>query len=136
MSVIKNMIEVTAAILEKDDKIMIARRASGKHLAGYWEFPGGKIEPNEAPEICLKRELKEEFEIDIEIDKYVGESIYQYPEKMIKLLGFTGFIKSGKLTLNDHDKVEWIHIEDLNNYKMAPADLPLITQYNKKRNIR
>lgn len=55
------MIEVTAAIIEKDDKFLIARRAKGKHLAGYWEFPGGKIEADETAEACLYRELNEEF---------------------------------------------------------------------------
>ena len=81
------MIEVTAAILEDGNKIMIARRGKGKHLAGFWEFPGGKIEQDETPEICLIRELKEEFEIDVSIGSYIGESVFKYPEKTIKLIG-------------------------------------------------
>ncbi len=77
------MIEVPAAILEKEDEILIVRRANGKHLVGFWEFLGGKLEKDETPESCLIRELKEEFQIDIFVDKYVGESIYEYPNKTI-----------------------------------------------------
>lgn len=127
------MIEVTAAILEKEDKILIARRAAGKHLAGFWEFPGGKTEPNESPQSGLKRELKEELGIDIAIDRYIGESIYQYPEKTIQLLGYTGYISSGIITLHDHDQIAWVHVGELNHYKMAPADVPLIALYDQKK---
>ena len=130
------MIEVTAAILEEGNKIMIARRAHGKHLAGHWEFPGGKIEPQETPESCLSRELKEEFEIEASIENYIGESIFEYPDKTIKLLAYTGEIISGEMKLNDHDKIEWIHLEEINKYKLAPADLPLIAIYDKARNNR
>ena len=130
------MIEVTAAILEEGSKIMIARRARGKHLAGFWEFPGGKIEQDETPEICLTRELKEEFEIDVTIEKYIGESIFNYPNKTIKLKAFTCQIRNGRMKLNDHDKVEWINLEEITNYKLAPADLPIIELYDKARNNR
>jgi mutator protein MutT len=127
------MIEVTAAILEEGKKIMIARRAAGKHLEGFWEFPGGKIKENETPELCLTRELKEEFEIDVKIDKYIVESIYKYSKKTIKLIAYTGHIINGNMILNDHDKVEWIDLEEIINYKLAPADLPLIPLYDKER---
>jgi len=130
------MIEVTAAILERDGRVLIARRAAGKDLGGFWEFPGGKIESNETPEICLKRELKEEFEIDIEIGEYIGESIFDYPEKTIKLIAYTCFIKSGNIVLHDHDIIEWIDFDELSNYKLAPADIPLIELYDKARNSR
>ena len=125
------MIEVTAAILEEGNKIMIARRAHGKHLAGFWEFPGGKIEQDETPESCLIRELKEEFEIEILIGNYIGESVFNYPNNTIKLKAFTCQIINGKMKLNDHDKIEWISLEEITNYKLAPADLPLIELYYK-----
>jgi 8-oxo-dGTP diphosphatase len=130
------MIEVTAAILERGSKIMIARRAHGKHLAGYWEFPGGKVELNETPESCLLRELNEEFEIEASIENFIGESIFEYPDKTIKLTAFTCKILSGEMKLNDHDRIEWIETEELSNYKLAPADIPLIELYDKARNNR
>lgn len=129
------MLEVTAAILEYENKILLARRKAGKHLAGYWEFPGGKIEANENAEQCLLRELKEEFSIEVRLDMYIGESIFRYPEKKIKLIAFTGRIIDGELRLNDHDKVVWVDLHELPLYKMAPADIPLIDLYRKKIEI-
>ena len=62
---------VTCAIIEKDGKILIARRAEGQKLAGKWEFPGGKVEDGESPEECLKRELEEEFGIPTEVGEFI-----------------------------------------------------------------
>jgi len=65
-----NYICITAAVRTVKDNILAAKRAKGKHLAGYWEFPGGKIEPGESSVQCLKGELKEEFTIDSAIESY------------------------------------------------------------------
>ena len=62
---------VTCAVIEKDGRILIARRKSGDHMAGKWEFPGGNIEPGETPEQCLKRELLEELGVEIGIDGFI-----------------------------------------------------------------
>ncbi|WP_152287551.1 (deoxy)nucleoside triphosphate pyrophosphohydrolase [Flavicella marina] len=130
------MIKVTAAIIEEDDRFLIARRAKGKHLAGYWEFPGGKIEEGENAVSCLIREIKEEFEIKISVNSYVGESYHVYSDKSINLKAFTCSIISGEIQLNDHDKFEWITIDEIHKYALAPADLPLIPLYDKVRNKR
>ena len=130
------MIEVTAAIIEKDDKFLIARRAKGKHLAGYWEFPGGKIEADETAEACLYRELNEEFQINVSVNNFVGESVYEYPNKKIILKAFTCKIISGEIQLTDHDKIEWITIDEIKQYNLAPDDIPLIPLYDKARNNR
>ena len=130
------MIIVTAAILENGSKVMIAKRKEGKHLAGFWEFPGGKIEDGETAENCLRRELKEEFSIEVEVMDYIGESIFEYPGQRIKLLAYTGKIIQGEIKLHDHEKVEWVKPEEISEYKMAPADIPLIGLYDKKRNSR
>ncbi|SDS50088.1 8-oxo-dGTP diphosphatase [Formosa sp. Hel1_31_208] len=130
------MIEVTAAIIEEGDKFLIARRAKGKHLAGYWEFPGGKIEAGETAEACLSRELNEEFQINVSVNNFVGESVYEYPNKKIILKAFTCRIISGEIQLNDHDKIEWITIDEIKQYDLAPADIPLIRLYDKARNNR
>jgi 8-oxo-dGTP diphosphatase len=125
----KKMIKVTAAILEREGRIMIARRKPGKHLEGYWEFPGGKIEGDESPQECLIRELKEELSITVELQKYIGETVYHYPEKSIQLIAYSGVIVNGEITLNDHDRIEWVDMESIHSYKIAPADVPLIKLY-------
>jgi len=66
------IVKVTAAILVKDNKIIIAKRGPGDKLAHKWEFPGGKIETHETPEQCLKREMKEEFDTDVSVGEYLG----------------------------------------------------------------
>ena len=121
------MINVVAAILQKEDKILIARKKQGKPLAGYFEFPGGKIEEGETPEESLIRELMEEMNIKIAVIEYIGESIYDYGnDKVISLLGYTAESIDGAIKLSDHDIYEWVTLEQINNYKIAPADIPLI----------
>ncbi|MCJ8315217.1 MAG: 8-oxo-dGTP diphosphatase MutT [Pseudomonadales bacterium] len=121
-----NYIRVTAAILTIQDKILAAKRAEGKHLAGYWEFPGGKIESGETPEQCLKRELKEEFSIDTEVGEFVAESVFDYGEKCIRLLAYKVKHLAGDFQLIDHDEIRWLAIEELDSLKWAPADIPII----------
>ena len=121
------IIKVVAAILQKEDKILIARKKQGKPLAGYFEFPGGKIEEGETPEESLIRELMEEMNIKIAVKEYIGEIIYDYGnDKVISLLGYTAEIIDGEIKLSDHDRYEWVTLEQINNYKIAPADIPLI----------
>lgn len=123
------MIKVVAAILKKEDKILIAKKREGKPLAGMWEFPGGKIEEGETPEESLIRELREEMDIKIKVKEYVGESIYDYGDgKVISLKGFTAEIVEGNIKLTDHDEYKWVTLEEIYNYKVAPADIPLISK--------
>jgi 8-oxo-dGTP diphosphatase len=82
------LITVTAAIIQKENRIFAARRKRGRHLEGMWEFPGGKLEPGESPEVCLARELAEELGIKTTVGRYLGESVYDYGEKVIKLLAY------------------------------------------------
>ena len=122
------MIKVVAAILEKEDKILIAKKREGKPLAGLWEFPGGKIEEGETPEESLIRELMEEMNIKVRVNEYVGESIYDYGDgKVISLKGFTAEIIEGNIKLTDHDEYKWVTLEEICNYRIAPADIPLIS---------
>jgi 8-oxo-dGTP diphosphatase len=125
------MIRVVAGIIEKKGLILIARRGPGKHLEGYWEFPGGKIEDFETPENGLMRELLEELNITIELKKRLSTITHHYPEKSIMLFSFTAKIISGEILLKDHDKYEWIKIEEIHNFKLAEADISLIKEYEK-----
>lgn len=75
------MIDVTAAIIRRNGKVLIAKRSSTSSLPNKWEFPGGKIDDGETPEECLKRELQEEFDIIVDVGDYLTESVYQYEKK-------------------------------------------------------
>lgn len=120
------MIKVTAAILIKDDKLLIAKRKPNDKLANKWEFPGGKIEDGETPEQCLKREMKEEFDINVSVDEYLGSSIYQYSHVSIKLLAYRTHWEGGTISLKAHDEFRWVSVKQLQEYDFAPADIPFI----------
>jgi 8-oxo-dGTP diphosphatase len=125
------MIRVTAAIIEKDGRFLIARKRVGD-LAGMWEFPGGKIEPGESPEECLKREIREEFGMEITVDQYLATSCYTYPHIAIELIGYLATYQRGELSLTDHDQIEWVRPSAMENYTFAPADLPLVAALQVK----
>ena len=121
---------VTAAIIKKESDILIARRAAKKHLAGYWEFPGGKIEEGETPQECLKRELEEELGIVVNVGEFFMENCHHYGGKIIHLKAYLCEHVSGDIILNDHDQFEWVDKSEFGNYKFAPADIPFINALN------
>ncbi|MCF8010292.1 MAG: (deoxy)nucleoside triphosphate pyrophosphohydrolase [Clostridiales bacterium] len=125
------MIKVTAALLIKEDKILIARRNKRDKLAYKWEFPGGKIENGETPEECLKREMYEEFQIDISVGEYFGDSIYSYEHVTIKLLAYWARWDNGNLTPKVHDEFKWVSLNKLKYFDFAPADIPLIKKLSE-----
>lgn len=122
------MIDVTAAIIQQNGRILVARRKPEAHMGGYWEFPGGKIEPGESPEQCLHRELKEELNIDSKIGLFFGESCYDYGTKEIRLLCYFVDYLGGTFTLSDHDTIRWLPAHQLLSLKWAPADIPLVAK--------
>lgn len=117
------MIQVVAGIIkDKENKIFIAQRNLKKSQGGLWEFPGGKIEVNESREHALIRELQEELDITVEVNKYVGEKTFEYPDKSINLIAFECKIISGEVKLEEHEDSKWVRIEELKNFKFSPAD--------------
>ncbi len=120
------MKEVTAAIIQMENKVLIAQRAPGDNLAGKWEFPGGKIEHGETPKECLRREIREELDIDIEVSDFFGESIYTYHSGQINLMAFWCKWISGDVTLKVHSQMAWVSRDELDLYDFAPADIPLV----------
>ena len=116
---------VTAAILIKDGRIIIARRRSADHQGDKWEFPGGKIEPGETPEQCLQREIKEELDIEVSVGRFLGSSIYHYDHISIELLAYRTYWQKGSITLKAHAAYRWVPLEHLDQYDFAPADRPL-----------
>lgn len=118
--------QVTAAVIEKDGKILIAQRRKGRILGGRWEFPGGKIEPGETAETCLKRELKEEFGIESDIEKFIIASQFRYCLVPIELLAYRVKYISGELKVNEHEEIRWVLPSELKLYDFMPADRPVV----------
>ena len=120
------MIDVTAAILVKDAKVLIAKRKSSDKLPDKWEFPGGKVEAGETPPECLKREMQEEFGIDVFVGKFLGESVYHYHHGSIRLLAYLVRWQAGNLSLKDHADYAWVTYDRLEEFDFSPADLPFV----------
>jgi 8-oxo-dGTP diphosphatase len=120
------MIQVTAAILIRDDRILIAQRLPDDKLAGRWEFPGGKIEDNETARQCLVREMKEEFGIDVAVNEFFAENTHRYAAQTIRLLAYRVVWQGGDFVLNAHAAVRWVPLNRLGEFEFAPADKPFV----------
>ena len=119
-----------AAIIEKDDRIMIARRSHGEH-EGLWEFPGGKYEENETGEEALKREIREEFDADIRIKEYLCTIEHDYPSFRLVMDCFVCELLTDTLELHDHTAVRFIDPGE-ENIEWVPADKKVIKEYTKR----
>ena len=97
------MIEVVCGVILRGNEVFIARRKQNKSQGGKWEFPGGKVEINESYQNALARELEEEFSMKVKIQNHIGESIHDYSDKKIKLVGFRCEFISSEFLLTDHD---------------------------------
>lgn len=122
----KSIVQVTAAIIVRDDRILIAQRHPRDRLAGMWEFPGGKIEAGETPRQCLKRELWEELEMEAVIGRFLGSSVYHYEHISIELMAYRTFWNGRPIRLICHQDCQWASPGQLADYPFTPADLPFV----------
>ncbi|MDO4432173.1 MAG: (deoxy)nucleoside triphosphate pyrophosphohydrolase [Aerococcaceae bacterium] len=127
----KKIIQVVAAAIKKDGRYFCAQRPENKSLGGLWEFPGGKLETGEAPEVALIREIKEEFDADIEILNYVNKASYDYDFGTVVMTTYEAKLLSTELTLLEHQNAKWLAPEQLHSLKWAPVDLPAVYLLNK-----
>jgi 8-oxo-dGTP diphosphatase len=127
-------IVVTAAIITVDKKVLIAQRKSTGNLPNKWEFPGGKVEAGETPESCLKREIMEEFGIEVSVGQFLDESTYAYDFGLIRLLAFRTSWVEGELNPKAHNAIEWVTPDQMSNYDFAPADIPFIDMLKRSEN--
>jgi len=117
-----NIIRVTAAVIVNDGMMLIAKRKPTARLPNLWELPGGKVEPNETPEECLKRELKEEFDIDVTVGEHLDSNIHTYDFGTIELMAYRSIWKGGDLILKDHEEIQWVFTHELDQFDFAAAD--------------
>jgi 8-oxo-dGTP diphosphatase len=116
---------VTAAIAIRDQQVFLARRAPDQKLAGFWEFPGGKVEPEETLQQCLVRELKEELGVASTAGAEICESIYHYEHGSIRLVGIDTVFGCTDFKPTVHDQLDWVPLEQLLQKQLAPADVPI-----------
>ena len=120
------MIKVVAALIENDNKVLLARRSTGDiNVLGKWEFPGGKVEQDENEFDAIEREIKEEFEMDIKASKFLINNICEYPTKTIDLRLYECEYISGEFHLHDHSEYKFVNKDEILKYDLCPADIPL-----------
>lgn len=124
-------LRVVCAILEHEGKVLVARRGPAMHMAGYWEFPGGKVEQQESAELALVREIKEELGLEIAVGVPFPSTDWDSGQRLIRLLPFVCSLRGGQLQLLEHDAVEWVEAALLLDRNWAPADVPVVMEYLK-----
>jgi mutator protein MutT len=122
----KPHMHVTAGLIFKDGRILIARRPHGYHLAGLWEFPGGKQEPDETLEECLEREIKEELDIEISANRLFRTVVHEYEKKIVSLHVFECTLVRGEPKGLDGQEFRWVRSSELRAYEFPPPDQEVI----------
>ena len=119
-------VNVVAAIIhDGEGRIFATQRGYGR-WKGWWEFPGGKIEPGETPEEALKREIREELDTDISIERLFDTIEYDYTDFHLSMQCYWCHIDGGRLKLNEHEAARWLPKEELSTVQWLPADIQLI----------
>jgi len=122
---VAEVIIVVAAVVEEDDAFLVTRRPDGVHLAGLWEFPGGKIDPAESHADALRREMREELDADVDVLDLVFETTHAYPERTVALYFYRCVLKERPRPLIGQE-MQWIARANLSTLGFPPADEELI----------
>lgn len=132
---LKKAIDVVAAVIKGNNEnagsILATKRGYGE-FAGGWEFPGGKIEKGETPEVALKREIMEELETEIEVGELIDTVEYEYTEFWLSMRCYWCEIVSGNLELKEHEAARWLTKEQLYSVEWLPADVALVKKLEKQ----
>ncbi len=117
---------VAAALFDSECRVLIAERPAGKHMAGWWEFPGGKVSAGESDTQALVRELREELGVEARVDAEVMTLAHEYPDRIVDLVLWHGVIVAGEPRGLDGQQLKWVACSELGGEKMLPADEPFI----------
>lgn len=118
-------IEVVAAVIVRDGKVFATQRGYGE-WKDWWEFPGGKMEPGELPEVALRREILEELDTEVSVDRFLTTVEYDYPAFHLTMHCYLCSVVSGNLSLLEHEDARWLAADDLYTVDWLPADLAVI----------
>ena len=116
---------VTAAVVERAGLLLVTQRVDGTHLAGFWEFPGGKCDPGEGERACLEREILEELGVGAIVHEEIHRTLYAYGERRLELVFFRCDLEGEPLPLLDQ-QIRWVSRADLGTLRFPPADEELI----------
>jgi 8-oxo-dGTP diphosphatase len=116
---------VTAAVVEREGRLLVARRLKGSHMGGCWEFPGGKLEPGESPEGCLARELVEELGVTSVVGEEIHRTIYAYDDRVLELRFFRCVLDGEPRPLLGQE-LRWAARAELKSLEFPPADAELV----------
>lgn len=126
MQKVQKIIHVVGAVITKDENVLAARRGPGKPMAGFWEFPGGKIEPDESPKGALARELREELLCSATIGDFITTTEYDYDFGTVVLSTYFCTLANETPQLTEHDEIRWLPAVELEELDWAPADIPTV----------
>ena len=118
-------IEVVAAIIRKGNKVFATQRGYGD-FKDWWEFPGGKMEPGETPREALVREIREELDVEISIDKFLHTVEWDYPQFHLTMHCFMSSLLNEDIHLNEHEAARWLDADSLRDVRWLPADIALL----------
>ena len=122
-------IDVAVGILmRRNGDVLLGQRPEGKPYAGYWEFPGGKVDPGEDLPAALARELEEEIGVTTEIGAEIHRIVHPYPDRDVRLFFYDVRILSGEPQKLEVADLRWVTTDELMNYQFPEADLPLLNQ--------
>lgn len=124
-------IKVVAAIIIRNGEVFATQRGYGE-FKGWWEFPGGKIEPGECPQVALKREIKEELDADIAVGDLLDTVEWDYPTFHLTMHCYVCTLESESLSLNEHSDAAWLTKDTLESVKWLPADLVLLEKIARR----
>lgn len=121
---------VVAGVILREGRVLLSQRKAGSHLAGAWEFPGGKVEPGEDPREALCRELREEIGVEVEVGDAVEVTFHRYPGKDVLLLFFEATLRAGSAEPRALDvaAVRWAEAGELRDELFPPADVAVLTK--------
>lgn len=124
------VIEVVCAVIRRNETILLCRRPRGRHLAGHWEFPGGKVEDREEARGALQREIREELGCEIEVGDPLPTVEHRYPQVSIRLQPFYCTVTSGEPAALEHEEIGWFRAEDIRRMGLAGADQEVFRAIN------
>jgi 8-oxo-dGTP diphosphatase len=118
---------VAAALFDAAGRVLIAQRPEGKHMAGWWEFPGGKVAEGESDSDALLRELREELGVEVRPEFEVARLQHEYPDRVVDLVLWRSRLLDGVPRGLDGQALKWVECRSLGNERLLPADAPFVT---------